>query len=270
MFINPYLVKYEGDNMENSVIQTILNHKSIRKYTDEIPSDDMIFTIIRAGQQAPFASQLYSILLSRNKEHNPYGAPLLFTICVDSHKLELIMASRNWELVVNDLSILIFGIQDASLMAENMVIAGRSLGLGSCFIGSAPYRAQKISKEYDLPKRVFPIVQLAMGYPAEDPPTRPRYPLKFTLFEDKYPKLTQEMILKAKQDMDDGHLAQDYYRKLNAKIPLIDDREETHTYDTYSWTEHISRRYGQTRGEGNALLEQLHKSGFHIIKLPII
>jgi nitroreductase len=196
----------------NPVIQTMLDYKSIRKYTDKSPSDEVIKTIVRAGQQAPFASQLYSVLLSRNKKRNPYKAPLLFTICVDTYRFELIMAKRNWKLVTNDLTLLMFGIQDAALMAENMVIAGRNLGLGSCFLGSAPYRAEKIAEEYSLPKRVFPLVQLVMGYPAEDQPTRPRYPLDFTLFEDKYPKLDQDMISKAMQKMDDGYLAQNYYR----------------------------------------------------------
>ena len=248
----------------NFVIQTMLDHKSIRKYTDETPSDEVIETIVRAGQQAPFASQYYSVVLSRNKERNPWKAPLLFTICVDSHKFELIMAKRDWRLVTNDLTLMLFGIQDAALMAENMVIAGRSLGLGSCFLGSAPYRAQKIAEEYDLPKRVFPLVQLVMGYPAEDPPTRPRYPFEFTLFEDKYPKLNQDTISKAMQQMDDGYLAQDYYRNLNAKIPLQGKREETFTYDNYSWTEHICRKWGQWYPEPKDLLEQLEKRGFHI------
>ena len=92
----------------NSVIQTMLDHKSIRKYTDEAPSDRVVEIIVRAGQQAPFASQYYSLLLSRNKERNPWKAPLLFTICVDSHKFELIMAKRNWKLVTNDLVLMFF------------------------------------------------------------------------------------------------------------------------------------------------------------------
>ena len=249
---------------KNPVIQAMLDHKSIRKYTDESPSNEVVETIVRAGQQAPFASQYYSVLLSRNKERNPFKAPLLFTICVDSHKFECIMARRNWKLIANDLSLLVFGIQDAVLMAENMVVAGRSLGLGSCFLGSAPYRAEKIAEEYALPKRVFPLVQLVMGYPAEDPPPRPRYPLEFTLFEDKYPKLDQDTISKAMQEMDDGYLAQDYYRNLNAKIPLEGDREETFTYDNYSWTEHICRKWGQWHPEPKELLEQFEKRGFCI------
>ena len=249
---------------KNAVIKTMLAHKSIRKYTDESPSDEVIETIVRAGQQAPFASQCYSVLLSRNRERNPWKAPLLFTICVDYHKFERIMVKRNWKIVTNDLTLLLFGIQDAALMAENMVVAGRSLGLGSCFLGSAPYRADKIAEEYNLPKRVFPLVQLVMGYPAEDPPTRPRYPLEFTLFEDKYPELDDDVISNAMRKMDEGYLAQNYYRKLNAKIQLEGGREETFTYDNYCWTEHICRKWGQWYPDPKELLEQLEKRGFYI------
>jgi len=248
----------------NLVIQTMFDHKSIRKYNDQVPSDEVIATIVKAGQQAPFASQYYSLLLSRNRARNPYKAPLLFTVCVDSYKFELIMARRDWRLVTNDLVLLLFGIQDAALMAENMIIAGRSLGLGSCLLGSAPFRAEEIAEEYDLPKRVFPLVQLVMGYPAENPPPRPRYPIKFTLFETKYPKLDQDMVSEAMQQMDEGYLAQNYYRNLKAKIPLKGDREETFTYDNYSWTEHICRKWGQWYPDPEPLLEQFEKRGFCI------
>lgn len=248
----------------NQVIETMLSHKSIRKYTDEKPTDEILETIIRAGQQAPFASQYYSVLLSRNAKRNPFHAPLLFTICVDSHKFECIMAKRGWKLLTNDLSLLFFGIQDAALMAENMVIAGRSLGLGSCFLGSAAYRAGKIAEEYHLPKRVFPLVQLAMGYPAEDPPTRPRYPMEYTLFEDAYPELGKESVAKAMKVMDEGYLAQDYYRKGRAKIALTTKRREAYTYDDYSWTEHICRKWGQWYPEPIELRRQLELCGFRI------
>jgi nitroreductase len=248
----------------NVVIETMLNRKSIRQYTDEQPSDEVLSTIVRAGQQAPFAYQFCSLLLSRKRKKNPFGAPLLFTICVDSHRFELIMARRNWQMAQNDLSLLLFGIQDASLMAENMVIAAESLGLGSCFLGNAPYRAIAIAKQYKLPKRVFPLVQLAMGYPAENPPPRPRYPLDFTLFEDEYPELGEEMIQEAMAVMDGGYLAQDYYRQANYQIPLPADRQETFNFDDYSWTEHISRKVGLWLTSLNDLLGPLADCGFQV------
>ena len=251
----------------NPILDAMLQRKSIRKYQKQAVPDEVIAAVVRAGQQAPFAAQIYSVLLSR-KKRNPFGAPLLFTVCIDMHKLELIMARRNWHTVTNDLSILMFGFQDASLMAENMVMAGESLGLGSCFLGSAPYMADKIAKQYHLPPRVFPMVQLVMGYPAENPPPRPRYPLEFTLFEDTYPELTDEMIALAMQVMDDGYLAQDYYRRQRAMIHLEGAREETFTLDNYSWTEHIARKWGQWYASPEELLEQMAKCGFKIEKKP--
>jgi nitroreductase len=252
--------------VDNPIIKTILSHKSIRKYTDESPSSDVVKKIVRAGQQAPFASQYYSVLLSKRREKNPWKAPLLFTICVDSHKFELIMKRRKWRLVTNDLTLLLFGIQDAALMAENMVIAGRSLGLGSCFLGGAPFRADEIAREYGLPARVFPLVQLVMGYPAEDPPPRPRYPLDYVLFEDKYPELVEDEVTKAMRQMDDGYLAQDYYRRGKIMIPLVGDRKETFTSDDYSWTEHICRKWGQWYSNPEELLKQFEKRGFYLTR----
>ena len=122
--------------MDNPVLSTMLNRKSVRRYKPDQPADEVIAAIVQAGQQAPFASQLYSVLLSRRKKA-PFGAPLWFTICVDVYKLERFMALRGWKLVTNDLLMLVFGIQDAAYMAENMVIAAESLGLNSCFLGSA-------------------------------------------------------------------------------------------------------------------------------------
>ena len=101
----------------NPTIEAMLNRKSVRKYTDQKPDSEVIETVVRAGQQAPFAAQLCSLLLSRKKA--PFGAPLWFTICVDMHRMELIMAKRGWTVVANNLSILLLGIQDAALMATH-------------------------------------------------------------------------------------------------------------------------------------------------------
>jgi nitroreductase len=247
----------------NTVIQTLLDHKSIRRYTEEMPSDEVIETIVRAAQQAPFAYQLYSILLTRKKERIPFGAPLLFIICVDAHKIGLIMAKRNWKIKTNDLTLLLFGMEDASYMAQNMVVAGRSLGMGSCFLGYPLTSVEGILKEFRLPEKVFPLVGLVMGYPAEDPPRRPRYPLDFVLFEDTYPEFDDTTCEKAMRVMDEGYLAQRYYENLNAKISL-EGMKESFTYRDYSWTEHISRKLGQWHESLEDQKSQLGKCGFHI------
>jgi hypothetical protein len=200
-----------GEDMTtNPVIETMLERKSIRRYTDETPAQDVIATIVRAGQQAPLASQLYRLLLSRDRSKNPLDAPLLFTICVDLHKLELLMVRRNWQLVTNDLLLLLFGAEDACLMAENMVIAAESLG------------------------------------------------------EDGYPDLNEESLSRAMREMDDGYLAQDYYREANAMIPLEADCEETFPFDIYGLTEHISREWRQWFLSPLDFLDQLSRHGFSL------
>ena len=241
-----------------------MNRRSIRKFTNKEPTDAVVETLVRAGQQAPFAYQMGSLLLSRKLEKNPFHAPLFFIICVDSHRHETVMKKREWKIVQNDLSILLFGIQDAAYMAENIVIAAESLEMGSCYLGAIPYNAEHIIEEYNLPKRIFPLVGLTVGYPAEDPTTRPRYPIDVTLGENEYPQLSDKKIETAMQKMDKGYLDQDYYRHYRAMIPLQGDKEETFTYDNYSWTEHISRKTGQWQKSPHDLLEQFAKCGFYI------
>lgn len=250
--------------LTNPVIDTMLARASIRHYTDAVPSDDVVETIVRAGEQAPFAYQMGSLVLSRDRARHPFQAPLFFVVCVDAHRHEAVMARRGWQMAQNDLSLLLFGIQDAALMAENMVIAAQSLGLGSCFLGGIAYGAARIAEQHKLPKRVFPLVGLTMGYPDEAPPPRPRYPLDFALFEETYPDFTDEEVARAMATMDEGYLAQGYYSRLNAMIPLIGGREETYTYETYSWTEHISRKTGQWLPSPDDLLAQFAACGFII------
>jgi len=89
--------------IRNAVIDSLMNRRSIRRYKPDAPSDEVVATVVRAGQQAPFAMQLGSVLLSRNAGKNPFKAPLCFTICVDSHRMEKVMARRGWQRAASDL-----------------------------------------------------------------------------------------------------------------------------------------------------------------------
>lgn len=249
--------------IHNETIDLMMKRASTRKYRKDRPSDEVIETVARAGMQAPFASQLHSILLSARPKA-PFGAPLWFTICVDIHKLELFMKARGWERKTNDLTMLMFGAQDAAYAAENMVIAAESLGMGSCFLGEAPYIADRIAEEFSLPPRVMPLVGLVMGYPDGAETARPRYPLDCSLFKGRYRELAESDVAAMMEAMDSGYLAQDYYRKAKAKIPLEDGRKDTFNYDNYSWTEHISRKWGQWYEDPAELVDQLGKRGFTV------
>jgi FMN reductase (NADPH) len=253
--------------IRNQVIDILMNRKSARTYKKRKPSREVIETVVRAGQQAPFASQLYSVIYS-TEGRLPFNAPLWFVICVDAHRLELFMRRRGWSVRTNDVTLLLLAMQDASYMAENMVTAAESLGMGSCFIGEGSIsaaRVRNLARKLRLPPRVLPIVELAMGWPAEDCPPRPRFPLSFTLFKDAYPELDEQAVDDAMKAMDDGYLAQDYYRRQRAKIRVEEEgRADGFTYDTYSWTEHISRKWGQWMPSPNDMLDALRERGFSL------
>jgi nitroreductase len=251
-----------GTLLSNPVIDAMMSRASVRSYTEEIPSEEVLETIVRAGQQAPFAAQMGTLILSRERSKNPFAAPLLFTVCADVHRLECVMKRRGWDRVASDGAILVFAIQDATYMAQNMVIAAESLGLGSCYLGAAPFMARRLVERYRLPPHVYPVVQLAMGYPAETPAPRPRYPVAFTLFEDRYPPFEERDVEEAMQVMDEGYLSQDYYRDF--RVPLEEGRRETFTRETYSWTEHMGRKWGQWLKDPAEFSEGLEACGFSL------
>lgn len=247
----------------NPVIEMLMARASTREFRDEVPAQEVIEAIVRAGQQAPFAMQMCSVILEREGEI-PWKAPLCFIICADAHRLIKIAKLRGWENRTCGLGLWIFAIQDAAYMAQNMVVAAEALGLGSCYIGSAPFMAAEIAEKYDLPPKVFPLVMLVVGYPAKRPVPRPRYPLWFTLFEKRYPRFTEEQLREAMRVMDEGYLAQNYYRGAGLKLPVGEGREDRYTYDDYSWTEHMSRKL-QWIPTPDELLESLRRCGFDLM-----
>jgi len=254
----------QEEMIHNEVIDAMMNRKSIRKYTDRVPSEEEILTVVRAGQQAPFAMQLGSVIIRRNRETNAFKAPVQFIILCDIHRMERVMEMRGWERKASDIHSLLFAAQDAAYMAQNMVTAAESLGMGSCYIGAAPYMSEKLRKDCDLPDHVFPLVILTMGYPAENPPVRPRYPMEFHLYEEKYPDLSDDMVSRAIDVMDSGYLAQNYYVDAGFIIPLSDSsREETFDFHNYSWSEHISRKMGQWSTDPNELQSQIRACGLN-------
>ena len=250
--------------MQNETVNLMLNRKSIRSFTERDPSEVEIEVLLEAARQAPFAYQAYSILFRKDRSKNPFHAPLTFIFCADLYKIERMMEIRGWKRSMNDLFTLLLSFQDAAYAAQNMVIAAESLKMGSCYIGGAPLAANALRQEFDLPPHVFPLVALAVGYPKENPPVRPRFPRSFTVIEGKYPRWSDEEVSAAMDVMDRGYLDQDYYRKAGFMIPLEEGTEETFTFDTYSWTEHISRKLGLWESSPDRIKKLFRESGFFV------
>lgn len=259
----------------NEVIRTIRNHASIRQFEDRDVSDELIHEIALAGQQAAFTGQMYTCIYTRDAEKRqrlsklfgplPARGPVFMLYCVDYRKLEKFIASKGRENKANDLMMLFLGVQDVAYFAQNMVLAAESLGLGAVMLGAAPNLSEELSDIFALPDRVFPVVGLVLGWPAERPAPRPRIPTKFVLAKDQYHDLSEEDVAEAMSVMDAGMIREGYYAKLSAKIPLPDGEagEDAVDYDKYGWSEHMSRKYARRPGSSK-LYEDMRKKGINI------
>ena len=61
---------------------------------------------------------------------------------------------------------------DVALFAQNVVVAAESRGLGICYIGALRNDPQWVSELLALPRLVYPVFGLCLGYPAQDPEIR--------------------------------------------------------------------------------------------------
>ena len=257
----------------NDVFEIIHNRRSIRKFLDKSISDEVLTKILEAGFRAPFAAQLCSIVYTRDKQKMLYAkigvyptTQVFLVFLVDFQRLEKMMHLRGHEYISDDGFSLWLGLQDVSLVVENVTLAAEAMGLGSVLLGLAPLRADTISELFTIPDRVFPVVGMCLGYPdpEENTEIRPRFPLKFSTFEDAYLDHTESDMRECMKEMDEGYLAQGYYIKEKIKVPLREGKDEI-SFDKYSWSEHISRKFSQRRGADNPLLPVLRRHGINPI-----
>ncbi len=257
-------------NTAKDIFQIIHNRRSIRTFLDKKIHEEDLAKILEAGMRAPFAAQLCSVIYTRDKEKakslsiGSYStAPILLIFFIDFRRLEKIMSARGHEYKYDDMMGLWLGVQDVSLVVENITLAAEALGMGSVLLGVTPIRAEKISEVFKVPERVFPVVGMNIGYPdlRNETEIRPRFPLSQSAFEDEYKDHTSVDIQECMKEMDEGYLAQGYYIKKKIKVPL-DGEEDTIGFDKYSWSEHISRKFRHRRWENNPLLSILKNHGF--------
>ena len=149
-----------------SVIDVILNRRSIRKYDDKDIPQDVLEAIMEAGRQSPSAAnrQPYHFIVVTNSEIKKElpglvsrfikNAPVVIVGCANPKAL----LTGKWAAV------------DTTIALENMVLAASSLGIGSCWIGA--FNEQKVKDKLQIPESWKIVALLSLGYPAENPGPR--------------------------------------------------------------------------------------------------
>ena len=173
--------------------EVIRNRKSVRAYQDKEVEPEKLKTIVEAGNMAagtPTAGKRYfnvvtdhdliqrisdkakemlrqsPIERARQVGNNPkyvptFGAPVVVFISVENHESPIMAGNA---------------LQNAAAAGENMLLAARALGLGSCYVGSPAMALADadIRREVRLPEGVKPVCAILIGYAVDDAPHAPR------------------------------------------------------------------------------------------------
>jgi len=190
------------------MIEIILNHKSIRKYKNEFIPEEILNEIFSAGCRASTTGnmQVYSIINTTKSEIKELLAPAHFnqkmitqapnvlTFCADFNRFNKWCIQNNAIPGYDNFLSFLTAMTDALLVAQNIVIAAESKGLGVCYLGTTIYNAEEIIRVLNLPKGVVPITTLTIGWPDENPSQVDRLPLKAIIHEETYQDYNKEMI----------------------------------------------------------------------------
>jgi nitroreductase len=217
----------------NPTIDLLNAHRSIRKFTDREVDDQTLKAIIAAAQCAATSHfvQAYTVIHVRDSEKRQAiaqlagpqvwvaRAPVFLVFCADLNRLEAVCRMHGTDMEKGWAEQFVTATVDTALLAQNVLLAAESLGMGGVFIGGIRNDPRQVCDLLAIPDQAYPVFGMCLGWPAHDPPPKPRLPVEAVLFEDRYPE-THDPALIGEYDRVTNH----YYLNRNSNL-----RDETWT-----------------------------------------
>ncbi len=183
-----------------AVIDLLKSHRSIRKFTDQKIAPELLVELLLAGQSAATSSfvQATTVIHVQNPQtrseiarlagNQPYVATAaeFMVFCADLKRAGNYCEKYGKPFSGDFTENFIIATVDVALMAQNVVLAAESVGLGICYIGGIRNNPAPVSKLLKLPKGVYPVFGLCLGYPDQDTEVKPRLPLSVILKKEIY------------------------------------------------------------------------------------
>lgn len=233
----------------NQTIADILNRRSCRNYAPDPVAEDLTQTLLAAAFSAPSKSDLQQACVVRVRDRTRQqriaalspdtnwaaSAPLFMVWCGDSRRIRRLSEWRGHPFANDHLDAFMNAAVDAGIAMQTFIIAAESVGLGCCPLSQIRDRVDAVSSELGLPKWVFPVAGLCVGWPAEEARFSMRLPLHTTVHLDEY---------------DDGAMLEqvaEYDRRREHKEPTPPGRqrmvERFGESPEYGWSENRTRQY---------------------------
>ncbi|MDC3140550.1 nitroreductase family protein [Alphaproteobacteria bacterium] len=230
------------------LINSIISRASVRKFKKKNISKELLTLLLTSAQSAPSKSNLqqYSIMVIQNQSLKneiskligdtkwALTAPVFLLFLADIRRNIKITNHKGYNHKNNNLDTFMNGVIDSALSMQSMISASESIGLGICPISMIRNIIEEVKNLCKLPKGVFPIAGLALGWPDEKSPVSIRLPQDI---------VTHYNIYNEKNLMDKIN----QYDERVFKVAPIERNKQRHI-DIYgvakkgTWSENISRQ----------------------------
>ena len=249
----------------NRTLSELLSHRSIRAYLPKPLPSGTLELLVAAAQSASTSANLqtWSVVAVEDQERKERlsllaggqahirQSPLFLVWLADLARPTHIAESR--DLPHEGLSYLeafLTAAIDASLAAQNAVVAAESLGLGTVYIGGIRNHPEEVAAELNLPKTVFAVFGLCVGYadPTQSTAIKPRLPQKAVLHREHYRLEAQDDAIEQY-----NQVMKDFYAEQKMKV-------------AGDWTQHSSDRIATSESLLNRanLRQILNNLGFEL------
>lgn len=177
-------------------LSTQLQHRSIREFTDQPVSAEIRAALLAAAASGSTSSFLQLTRIIRITDQ--HKRQRLRQLCANQAYVE--QAPEFWVFVfdgararnlvpeaeVDWLEVGLIGAIDTGIMAQNVMLAAESLGLGGVYIGALRNNIAEVADLLQLPPETLPLFGMCLGYPAQAPLLKPKLPPSLFVSENTY------------------------------------------------------------------------------------
>ena len=191
---------FAPDGPSSETIDVLNRRVSVRKFSPEPVPEALVDEILRAAFRAPTSSniQTYSVLKVRDPEarrrlaevaggqQHIIECPVYLAFCADLTRVEYAMARNGRSLDNNNFEMGLVSSIDAALVGMSAYVAADSVGLKGVLIGALRNDPKTTAEILGLPRRVYAVFGMCLGYPAEAPIQKPRMDFGCVVHEERY------------------------------------------------------------------------------------
>ena len=230
------------------LLKTIISRSSVRKFSDKSIPRELLTMLLTAAQSAPSKSNLqqYSILIMQDEAIKlkvsslivntkwALSAPVFLLFLADIRRNINITNNKGYDHKNNNVDTFMNAVIDSALSMQSLICAAEASGLGVCPVSMIRNIIDEIKNICQLPKGVFPIAGLALGWPDEKAPISIRMPQDIIIHNDYY---NEDNLSKKINDYDERVF----------KVAPILEKKQRHV-DIYgvakkgTWSENIARQ----------------------------